>query len=147
MIVVSRHDSGGPRGIAGPGTTSTPRRTGGELRRTIVITTVLALIAGVAFPAVILVAGQLAFPAQAAGSLLRDANGQVIGSTLIGQAFTDPAYFHGRPSAAGADGYDGSASSGLNLGVVFAGRFTATSGPLPCESKALRDPRLRERVA
>jgi K+-transporting ATPase ATPase C chain len=98
------------------GRTSTLRRTRGELRRTFVITTALALLAGIVFPAIVLVAGQFAFPAQATGSLIRDAYGQVTGSTLIGQAFTDPAYFHGRSSAAGADGYDGSASSGLNLG-------------------------------
>lgn len=88
---------------------------GRELRRTLAIVGVLALLAGVAFPIVVLVVGQLAFPAQAGGSLVRDATGQVVGSTLVGQAFSGPEYFHGRPSAAGEAGYDGSASSGLNL--------------------------------
>jgi K+-transporting ATPase ATPase C chain len=94
------------------------RRTSGELRRTLVITTVLAILAGVVFPAVILATGHLAFPAQAGGSLARDSRGEVIGSSLLGQAFSGAAYFHGRPSAAGADGYDGSASSGLNLALT-----------------------------
>jgi K+-transporting ATPase ATPase C chain len=86
------------------------------LRRTIVVSGILAFIAAVVFPAVILIAGQVTLPAQAHGSLVRDGQGSLIGSTLLGQSFTAPEYFHGRASAAGAEGYDGSASSGLNLG-------------------------------
>jgi K+-transporting ATPase ATPase C chain len=59
--------------------------------------------------------GQALFPAQANGSLVRDAGGKVIGSTVVGQAFTSDRYFQTRPSAA-AKGYDGLASSGSNLG-------------------------------
>ena len=59
---------------------------------------------------------QVAFPQQANGSFIVTADGRTIGSSLIGQAFSDPKYFTGRPSAAGADGYDGSASAGSNLG-------------------------------
>ncbi|MGZ8481224.1 MAG: potassium-transporting ATPase subunit C, partial [Candidatus Limnocylindria bacterium] len=69
------------------GRTSTLRRTRGELRRTFVITTALALLAGIVFPAIVLVAGQLVFSAQVTGSLIRDAYGQVTGSTLIYQEF------------------------------------------------------------
>ena len=86
-----------------------------SIRAMIVFTVVL----GILYPAVIWVIG-LAMPSQSNGSLLRQ-NGQVVGSSLIGQSFTDkkgnalPQWFQSRPSAAG-DGYDGSASSGSNYG-------------------------------
>jgi K+-transporting ATPase ATPase C chain len=87
-----------------------------EARVALTVTLLLALLAGVLFPALVLGIGQVAFPAQADGSLLRNADRQVIGSKLIGQRFSGPEYFHGRPSAAGPDGYDAANSSGLNLG-------------------------------
>ena len=86
-----------------------------SLRAMIVFTVVL----GVLYPAAIWVIG-LAMPSQSNGSLIRE-NGQVVGSSLIGQSFTDkkgnalPEWFQSRPSAAGA-GYDGAASSGSNYG-------------------------------
>jgi K+-transporting ATPase ATPase C chain len=86
-----------------------------EARQALVITLVLALLAGALFPATVIGIGQLLFPDEVDGSLLRDAEGEIIGSRLVGQQFTSPQYFHPRPSAAGA-GYDGAASSGLNLG-------------------------------
>lgn len=93
-------------------------RTFGVAVRALVI---LTLVLGVGYTALVTVFAQTALPAQANGSLLRDADGAVVGSSLLGQSFTDadglprPEYFQSRPSAAG-DGYDPTSSSGSNLG-------------------------------
>lgn len=85
------------------------------LRPAIVLTLLFALLLGIVYPLALIGIGQLAFPAQANGSLIRDANGNVIGSSLLAQGFAQDRYFHPRPSAAGK-GYDALASAGSNLG-------------------------------
>jgi K+-transporting ATPase ATPase C chain len=85
-----------------------------SLRPALVMTLLFAILLGLAYPLALTGIGQVLFPRQANGSLVT-ANGKVIGSTVVGQAFTSERYFQTRPSAAGK-GYDGLASSGSNLG-------------------------------
>ena len=99
-----------------PRTTAPFRQTWTALRALLIFTVVL----GIGYPLVVLGIGQVIFPAQANGSLV-ELDGDVVGSSLIGQSFTDadgnalPEWFQSRPSAAGA-GYDAGASSGSNYG-------------------------------
>ena len=114
------------------------------LRPAIVMTILFAVLLGLVYPFAMTGIGQAIFPSQANGSLVRDARGTVIGSSVVGQAFTADRYFQTRPSAAGK-GYDGLASSGSNLGPasqalvdrvkpdVAKRRAEGVSGPVPAD--------------
>ena len=113
------------------------------LRPAFVMTILFAILLGIVYPLAMTGVGQAIFPSQANGSLVTQ-GGKVVGSTVIGQAFTSDRYFQTRPSAAGK-GYDGLASSGSNLGPtsqalvdritpdVARRRAEGVTGPLPAD--------------
>lgn len=111
------------------------------------MTLLLTVLTGLVYPGLVTGACQLLFRNQANGSLF-PSSGQIVGSLLIGQNFTKPEYFHPRPSAAGTDSYDPTASQGSNFGptnqklydrvsaaaVQFHKENPAYSGPIPADA-------------
>jgi K+-transporting ATPase ATPase C chain len=86
-----------------------------NLITSVLYTIVTAVLLGIVYPLLMTALAQ-AFSRDKANGQLIIRNGEVIGSRIIGQAFSGPGYFHGRPSAAGTNGYDASSSSGSNYG-------------------------------
>jgi K+-transporting ATPase ATPase C chain len=97
-----------------------------ELKAGFLMMVVLTVLTGFLYPALITAVAQVVFRDNANGSLV-SANGHVVGSRLIGQSFTKPEYFHPRPSSAGPNGYDATASAGSNLGPTSAKLFNGTT--------------------
>lgn len=88
------------------------------LRPAIILLLALTVLTGIAYPFLVTGVAQFIFPGQAAGSLVTAADGKMVGSRLIGQPFSDPKYFWGRPSATSPQPYNGLASGGSNLGPL-----------------------------
>jgi potassium-transporting ATPase KdpC subunit len=107
-----------------------------QIRPAIMFVLILTVVTGLAYPLAVTAVSRVIFPHEAAGSLIVH-DGRVIGSDLIGQAFSAPRYFHPRPSAAGKYGYDATASGGSNLGAtsrLLVDRVAAAAGQLRKEN-------------
>ena len=94
----------------------------------VLMTIATTVLLGILYPLLVTGLAQLIFPKQANGELIHGKDEVVIGSRLIGQPFSGPGYFHSRPSAAGAAGYDASASGGSNLGPTNAQLIARVNG-------------------
>ncbi|HUO80273.1 MAG TPA: potassium-transporting ATPase subunit KdpC [Steroidobacteraceae bacterium] len=104
------------------------------IRPAVTLLLVMTALVGIVYPLVITGIAKVAFPRQAAGSLIMK-DGKLIGSTLIGQSFSDPKYFWGRPSATTPQPYNGTASTGSNLGPLNPALIDAVKA----NAKALHD--------
>ena len=99
-----------------------------HLRSAVLMVILLTVMLGIVYPLLMTGISQVLFPTQANGSLVRDSSGTVIGSAILAQNFTQPQYFHPRPSAAGTDGYDATSSGGSNLGPTNQKLIDAVKG-------------------
>ena len=105
-----------------------------SIRSAVSLLVAMTILLGIAYPLLITAIAKLAFPRQAEGSLIHE-GGKLIGSTLIGQSFSDPKYFWGRPSATSPQPYNGLASGGSNLGPLNPALLDAVKA----NAKALHD--------
>lgn len=113
----------------------------GLLRPAIVLFVVLSVLTGLVYPLLVTGIAQLIVPDAANGSLI-ERDGQVVGSRLIGQAFSDPKYFWGRPSATGPMPYNATASSGSNQGPLNPALVDAVKGRIEALKAADPDNKL-----
>jgi K+-transporting ATPase ATPase C chain len=97
------------------------------IRPALVLFTALTLVCGVAYPLVVTSIGNVAFPAQAGGSIV-ERNGKPVGSSLIGQSFSSPRYFWSRPSATAPMPNNAAGSSGANQGPTNPALVDAVKG-------------------
>jgi K+-transporting ATPase ATPase C chain len=104
------------------------------IRPAVSLLVLMTILLGIVYPLLITGVAKVTFPRQAEGSLIYQ-DGKLIGSTLIGQSFTDPKYFWGRPSATAPQPYNGVASSGSNLGPLNPALLDAVKA----NAKALHD--------
>ena len=102
------------------------------------MTLATTVLLGIIYPLVVTGLAQLLYPRQANGALIQRGDGTIAGSSLIGQPFTSPGYFHPRPSAAGPAGYDPMASGGSNLGPTNKALIDRVSGTV--QSLATENP-------
>jgi len=105
-----------------------------SVRSALTLLVAMTLLLGIVYPLLITGISKLAFPRQATGSLIH-VDGKLLGSSLIGQSFSDPKYFWGRPSATSPQPYNGLASGGSNLGPLNPALIDAVKTNV----KALRD--------
>jgi K+-transporting ATPase ATPase C chain len=98
-----------------------------ELRIATVVFLLLTVVTGVVYPGLVTLLAAVAFPDEAGGSLIR-VDGELVGSRLIGQAFSSPRYFWGRPSATGPMPNNGAVSSGSNQGPLNPALLAAVEG-------------------
>jgi K+-transporting ATPase ATPase C chain len=120
-----------------PTTTSKSENTLSHLVTSVLYTIVTVIALGLVYPLVVWGIGALVFPHQANGSLV-ESNGQLVGSEIIGQLWTKPQYFQGRPSAAGK-GYDPTSTGGTNLAPTSKKLMDATKATIAALKKANPD--------
>ena len=106
-----------------------------QLWPAVAILLAFTVITGLIYPAAVTAIAQVAFPNQANGSMIA-VDGKTVGSSLIGQAFDAPQYFWGRPSAAGANGYDPTVSGGSNLAATSQALIDAITKRVDAERAA-----------